>query len=135
MSKLSLNKSTQLSEIEFILLTLIYQYLDKLDNLKRLVVESVQVNELTKTIDTAKQLSVLQQFELLTALKKQFFEAASRETLSKIINEEKFASQYSYVDPQLIDKRVLPSFSSYDKFPINNPKASIYKLLGATVIA
>ena len=70
----------------------------------------------------------------LSEMKKQVVEHCSIETLTKIVDNKPFELEYSWTSEQYtIPSVILPRLSSYDKIASNNPKASIYKKLGATI--
>ena len=124
-------KSLDLPAVEKVILENILEMMTK----KEKLVEEIKNNadDYNKVIKAATELKVGYGYgSQLNTLKKQLIEYGSVETLTKIINQEKFAKKYG--GDLLIPTYVLPDLSSYDKVKSTNPKAAIYSKLGATVI-
>lgn len=122
----------ELSEIEVIVLTNIYQILEQQDKLVSLIVKEANDNPL-RVIEYAQELSYWKHNNIVHSALNSVWDNCSAKTLSKIINEEKFDTDYLWSNKtQLIDKRVLKRFSSFDNVK-NDEKGHLAKKLGAKI--
>lgn len=133
--KLKFQKSKELSLIESLLISNLYDILNKIDSTKEDALKYLQDGKYRDAEDKLREARYFEyQPEFIRNIQKQLFEHASIETLNKIVNQDKFKNEYSYSEDFLIDTRVLPKFSSYDNFPHDGNKSYIAKKLGATII-
>ena len=133
-NELKLIKSNDLSAVETVLIENIYLILNKRDRLIKEIVE--HVDDYKKVIEAAQELKFIDGYKgTIHELKEQFFEHASVQTLTKIVNEEKFNPSFTYQEAFLISKAVVKEFRYGAEVRSDNPKAAIAKKLGAKLIA
>ncbi len=132
-TELKLQKSTDLTSVEVILIEQIYLLLNKRE---RLIAEIVKnADDYNKVIEAAQELRYIDAYSgTLKQMKDQFFAHASVETLTKIVNQEKFTPIYTYSDPFIISKDILKDFRYGEEIKQDNPKAAIAKKMGAKII-
>ncbi len=126
-------KTKELSLFEFTLINMILSYLHDMESCKNLILEHITKEEFTKAKERTDEYNFLKRGRYLNGLLDAFYEHASITSLNKIINEEKFTPESSFLETFLIPKSVLKSFNSYDKVLSNDPKHLIAKKLGATI--
>jgi len=132
-----LEKTKDLNTIEFTLLSLIINYLTSIENCKESIIRCINDDKLIEAKQKTDEYNVLKRSNHLRDLQKAFFDEARFETLSKIINGDKFTPEYSFLvdTPIIIPVDVLNKMSQYDKVAASHPKAKICKFLGATIVA
>lgn len=130
-----LPKSKELTAFEFTLLQLILRFINEVESCKNQAVEYLTLkDDVLKAKEKADEYSYLKRSKHLNNLLDAFYDAASIATLTKILNEEKFTSEHTFLEPFLIPTAVLKKFSSYDKVLATDPKHHIAKKLGATIV-
>lgn len=124
--------------IDRLLLTNLFKIKDKLEKLQKALIEKAEAEDYNAVFATAQTLKYSGIKQQLEAAKKDFLEFGTIEVLRKIVEEEPFKYDSSYMNELYIfGKRedLLPKFrSSYDTVKQSDPKAAIYKKLGATIV-
>lgn len=93
------------------------------------VVESKPMNQVVSITSSIKELK-----RDLDSLKMKFFTFATPKLLKLIYDQDKIETKYSWNDSIILSKETyLIKLSSYDNYKESDPKASIAKLLGATI--
>lgn len=126
--------SPELNQVEEVLLTLILSYIEKVEKIKKEIIKLVTDNKFLEAKKETDRLQFYQYDSQFGHMKKLFFTSARVETLNKIVNDGLFTPKHNWSEPILISKDVLPSMSSFDKISSSDPKASIYRKLGATIV-
>lgn len=137
MFKTKLNNFKDLQPIEVVILTNAINMLNLIESINEDAIKAIKDGRFTEAKELVEKAEYFKYDPaFLKEMKKQVLDYSTLETLDKIVNNIPFDTKYNFSDDnRLIPIEVLPKLSSYDKIDIKNPKASIYKRLGATITA
>lgn len=129
---LKLQHTNDLSAVETVLIENIYSIVNRREKLIKDIIANCE--DYKKVIEAAEELKHIHRYHgTLHDLKEQFFQHASVQTLTRIVNEEKFTPVYNFQDAFSISKLVLKEFGYGSDIKADNPKAQIAKKLGAKI--
>lgn len=122
--------------VEKVVLSNVINMHNMIEDLKEKVLEYVANGEFEKASESLKEANYSKWNPcFLTEMKKQVMEYCEVETLLKIVNNQPFQLEHSWNNESYtIPKCILPKGNSFGNISASNPKAAVFKAIGATVV-